>query len=61
MCAGWDFSSRWFGDEMSIGTIRTTDIVPVDLNAIMYRMEHNIASLAARRMCSYHVSDCLSS
>uniref|UniRef100_A0A158Q6B7 Trehalase n=1 Tax=Dracunculus medinensis TaxID=318479 RepID=A0A158Q6B7_DRAME len=33
--SGWDFSSRWFQDKMSMRTIETTDIVPVDLNAIM--------------------------
>ena len=43
--SGWDFSSRWFADELTLGTIRTTEIVPVELNSIMLRMEYNIASL----------------
>lgn len=36
--SGWDFSSRWFeGEEFS--TIRTTDLLPVDLNCLVYAME----------------------
>lgn len=36
--SGWDFSSRWFaGEEFS--TIRTTDLLPVDLNCLIYAME----------------------
>ena len=38
-CSGWDFSSRWFADDNDIATIQTTDIVPVDLNCLMYKME----------------------
>ena len=41
--SGWDFSSRWFGDQSHISTIRTTDIVPVDLNSLLYGMEEAIA------------------
>jgi alpha,alpha-trehalase len=37
--SGWDFSSRWFGDGKNISTIQTTDIVPVDLNCLMYNLE----------------------
>ncbi len=40
--SGWDFSSRWFDGE-GIETIRTTDIVPVDLNAFLYGMERSLA------------------
>lgn len=39
--SGWDFSSRWFDE--SFGTICTTDLVPVDLNALLYGMEANLA------------------
>ncbi len=42
--SGWDFSSRWFEDGMKLSTIRTTDIVPIDLNALMFAMEQRIAS-----------------
>jgi alpha,alpha-trehalase len=41
--SGWDFSSRWLGDEHHLTTIRTTDIVPIDLNSLLYGMERAIA------------------
>ncbi|MBR9920237.1 MAG: alpha,alpha-trehalase TreF [Bacteroidetes bacterium] len=41
--SGWDFSTRWFGDAENMSTIRTTLIIPVDLNALLYHMEQNIA------------------
>lgn len=41
--SGWDFSSRWLADGKSLATIRTTEIVPVDLNSLMYRLESTIA------------------
>ncbi|MEH3421664.1 alpha,alpha-trehalase [Enterobacter roggenkampii] len=41
--SGWDFSSRWMGDPQKLGTIRTTSIVPVDLNALMFKMEKLLA------------------
>lgn len=33
--SGWDFSSRWFSDKLTIQTIETTNVVPVDLNALL--------------------------
>ncbi|MGL4427735.1 MAG: alpha,alpha-trehalase [Silvania sp.] len=41
--SGWDFSSRWMDDPKKLGTIRTTSIVPVDLNALMFKMEKLLA------------------
>ncbi len=41
--SGWDFSSRWFEDPHDISTIQTTDIVPVDLNCLLYHLEKTIA------------------
>ncbi len=41
--SGWDFSSRWFRDPHDIRTIYTTDIVPVDLNSLLYILESRIA------------------
>lgn len=41
--SGWDFSTRWFADHKSLDTIRTSKIVPVDLNAIMYKLESSLA------------------
>jgi alpha,alpha-trehalase len=37
--SGWDFSSRWFADGKSLTSIRTTDVVPVDLNSLLYQLE----------------------
>ncbi|HLY53591.1 MAG TPA: trehalase family glycosidase, partial [Steroidobacteraceae bacterium] len=42
--SGWDFSSRWFADARTKATIDTTDIVPVDLNSLLYGLENAIAS-----------------
>ena len=41
--SGWDYSSRWFKDGQSFSTIHTTDIVPVDLNCLLYHLEHTIS------------------
>lgn len=37
--SGWDFSSRWFKDGKSILTVNTTEILPIDLNSILFFME----------------------
>jgi len=37
--SGWDFSSRWLAAENDLSTIETTDIVPVDLNTLLYHTE----------------------
>lgn len=44
--SGWDFSTRWFADNFSIKTIETTDIIPVDLNCLMYMLEQILAKTA---------------
>lgn len=41
--SGWDFSSRWFLDPEDITTIHTADIVPIDLNCLLYILEQTIA------------------
>ena len=41
--SGWDFSSRWFADPQDIQTIQTTDLVPIDLNSLLYQLESTIA------------------
>ncbi|MEP7278493.1 MAG: alpha,alpha-trehalase TreA [Bacteroidota bacterium] len=41
--SGWDFSSRWFADKRNIASIQTTNIVPVDLNCLLYKLELVIA------------------
>lgn len=43
--SGWDFSSRWFTDPESITTIKTTRIIPADLNALLYNMEKTLARM----------------
>ncbi|GMF27878.1 unnamed protein product [Phytophthora lilii] len=40
--SGWDFSSRWLRDPLDMKSMVTTSVVPVDLNAIMYRVEQNL-------------------
>jgi alpha,alpha-trehalase len=40
--SGWDFSSRWFADSRTMGSIDTTEIVPIDLNALMFGLENAI-------------------
>ena len=41
--SGWDFSSRWFADSKNLSTIQVTDIIPVDLNCLLYALEMNIS------------------
>lgn len=41
--SGWDFSSRWFEDSQNLTTIVTADIIPVDLNALLYNLELTLA------------------
>ena len=45
--SGWDFSSRWLSKgengKFDLSTIHTTDIVPVDLNSLMYNLERTIS------------------
>ncbi|WP_245626036.1 trehalase family glycosidase, partial [Haloparvum sedimenti] len=41
--SGWDFSSRWLADGADMASIRTTEIVPVDLNASLYGFETRMA------------------
>lgn len=40
--SGWDFSSRWFRSPQDIESIHTTDMVPVDLNCLLYQLERTI-------------------
>jgi alpha,alpha-trehalase len=41
--SGWDFSSRWLADGQGLATIRTTAIIPVDLNCLMQQLEQVLA------------------
>ena len=40
--SGWDFGSRWFADGHSRATMDTTEIVPVDLNSLLFGLENAI-------------------
>ena len=44
--SGWDFSSRWFRHtglhKMTMMSIKTRDIIPVDLNAILCKVESSL-------------------
>ena len=43
--SGWDFSSRWMRDPADLRTLETTDLIPVDLNSLLYHAERTIAAL----------------
>jgi len=40
--SGWDYSCRWFRNMDDFGSIHTTDIIPVDLNGLIYHLEKTI-------------------
>jgi alpha,alpha-trehalase len=40
--SGWDFSSRWFADGRTLASIDTTEIVPADLNSLLFGLENAI-------------------
>ncbi|MFK7904762.1 MAG: alpha,alpha-trehalase TreF [Chitinophagales bacterium] len=42
--SGWDFSARWFGEGTDFKTIRTTELIPVDLNALLFHLEKTLAT-----------------
>ena len=41
--SGWDFSSRWLRDSGDLATMQTTDVLPVDLNCLLYNLERTLA------------------
>lgn len=43
--SGWDFSSRWFSDPSDILTIDTQNILPLDLNCILWHLESTLANV----------------
>ena len=44
--SGWDFSSRWFRPGGGLETIQTTDLLPIDLNCLLYHLELTLADAA---------------
>ncbi|HTK51073.1 MAG TPA: trehalase family glycosidase, partial [Gemmatimonadaceae bacterium] len=47
--SGWDFSTRWMRDPKDLRSLETTELVPVDLNSLLYHAERTIAALHAFR------------
>jgi alpha,alpha-trehalase len=47
--SGWDFSSRWMRDPKDLRTLETIELVPIDLNALLFRSETVIAALRTAR------------
>jgi alpha,alpha-trehalase len=41
--SGWDFSSRWYAREGEFASTATANLIPVDLNALVYYMETRLA------------------
>lgn len=41
--SGWDYSARWFADGKNMSSIITTDIIPPDLNSLLYHLEMKLA------------------
>ena len=44
---GWDYSSRWLADNKTLATIRTTALLPVDLNSLLFHLETTLAKTYA--------------
>ncbi len=47
--SGWDFSSRWFVPGQGLESIRTTVLVPIDLNCLLYEVELQLACTSRLR------------
>ncbi|KAG2498140.1 hypothetical protein HYH03_003898 [Edaphochlamys debaryana] len=45
--SGWDFSSRWMVGGDALEYTRTTQVIPADLNAWLYRFERDIVAVAS--------------
>jgi alpha,alpha-trehalase len=43
--SGWDFSSRWLAEPDQLSTIQTTDLIPVDLNCLLYHLEKTLLDI----------------
>jgi alpha,alpha-trehalase len=55
--SGWDFSSRWLKESHKLSSIDTENVVPVDLNSILYSVEitlSEIFSLCGKKMKKYY-------
>lgn len=58
--SGWDFSSRWFADGRTRASIDTTQIVPIDLNSLLFGLEKAVqlgCERAGDRSCAIEFAD----
>jgi alpha,alpha-trehalase len=46
--SGWDFSSRWFADAKTRASLDTTEIIPIDLNSLLFGLEQAISAGCTR-------------
>lgn len=46
--SGWDFSSRWLVAGQGLESIRTCELLPIDLNCLLYRVEVQLARWLAQ-------------
>lgn len=51
--SGWDFSSRWLEKGHDLASINTTNIIPVDLNCLLYFLETQLAKMHPTEGNSY--------
>ncbi len=43
--SGWDFSSRWFKQKDKMETIQTTELIPIDLNCLLFHLEETLLEI----------------
>ena len=43
--SGWDFSSRWLADGADMVTNQCADLLPVDLNCLLYELERTLGDI----------------
>jgi alpha,alpha-trehalase len=55
--SGWDFGSRWFADGRTLATINTTEIIPIDLNSLLFGLEQAIKAGCAHAKDTACVSE----
>jgi alpha,alpha-trehalase len=55
--SGWDFGSRWFADGKTLATINTTEIIPIDLNSLLFGLEQAIKAGCERAKDTACVSE----
>ncbi len=47
--SGWDFSSRWLADGKSLTSIHTTELIPPDLNSLLYNLEMTLSKAYSQK------------